>query len=327
VKPGYSLAGDGEVSTLTPQVPTKCPLYQACPYRDGSCKAGYAGIGCQHCASGFIAFQQHCIACKVPLPVSVFALTLWVIIVVGIATIVTPLRVEELGVSRRQAWNGLHGGRFCDLSVVLFDALNLNVIGLQLAIPSQIPERMLVAILTIVGTALSPSLWLPSLCTITDAYLSLLIGFALVVPIAGVSTGLSVLLAPAVWKRSRNTRWSLLVRFLTSLRGLLWAFTPSLLWALSNASILPLFAALRCALLSIPTRACSRFPHFLLFLFPAAWPRLVLQSPVFSRAEDTQEARLIKFSLKCLCLMQSFGCGSYPRNLGRSGRSTNTALT
>jgi hypothetical protein len=249
VEPGYSVATFTAIDTEL-ATPVKCPLQQACPGGNGQCEAGYTGPGCQQCVEGHVRFQHHCKPCA-STPLSGVMLLLWIVVVVGCSAVLTTLGFEEVGITRqRQVWLAMHGSRFHDLMKMLLDLLSLFT--LQLMIPSQLPISQLTGFLAVVGASVSPGVWSPTMCVLPNHSTTLLLPIALLFPMAGLATGASALLAPVVWRKALHTKRSLLFRFLTSFRGLLWSFYPCLLWALANMSYYHAFVVLRSVLVFVP---------------------------------------------------------------------------
>jgi hypothetical protein len=242
VLPGYSVTNFTDIPALIPDA-TPCSLYQACPYTDGRCAEGYTGDGCSQCLPGFTSFQSHCRECY-SASMGAFLLVAWVIVVVACSAFTTTFTCEESGVTRfRQAFVGMWGGRFVALLRILQDVL--TVCSLQLLIPTQVPSQHLTGFLSVIGAAVSPGVWPPTMCALANRTLLLLFPIVALLPIAAIATGISALLAPVVWKNVLHTPGSVLLRFWVSVRSLTWSFYPCVLWTLVKLEFYSLFAFMR----------------------------------------------------------------------------------
>jgi hypothetical protein len=223
VQSGYAISSPNAL-TAELAMPVPCSLRQACPGNSGVCEAGYVGEGCHLCAPGYVSFQAHCRQCE-PVAMGVIMLLVWVVIVTCISGVITTLQHEESGVGLgRLAWIGMHGQRITRLFQTLFQFLCLS--AAQLVVPSQIPLPHLSAFLSVVGSAVSPGLWPPTMCVLSNSTASLLLPIIALVPLTALSTGLSesILLAPIIWRKVLHTRQSVMRRFWTAFRGLVSSF-------------------------------------------------------------------------------------------------------
>jgi hypothetical protein len=163
VSPGYSVP-NFVVSSASLQTPTRCQLIQACPGSEGKCEIGYDGPGCRRCADGYVSFGYHCAKCA-PTAVGTVALILWAGFVTCCSAVVTTLQIEESGVSlSRTTWINLHGQHITSLLHLLFECLCL--FALQFALPSQIPRTQMTVLMSVIGSAVSPGIWSPTMCVI-----------------------------------------------------------------------------------------------------------------------------------------------------------------
>jgi hypothetical protein len=236
VSPGYSVlnlpsALSKDITDRLPP-PTRCALMRACPASNGACAQGYNGLGCQQCADGYTPFQNHCIQCSSTVT-GVIVLLVWIAVVIGCVAVAVTLQFEERGAPlKRIAWVGTHGQ--AAVSVLQLLHLLLCLCALQLLIPSQIPEAHVTALLSVVGAAVTPGIWTPTMCVIHDRTSALLLPILLLLPISIVSTGVSILLAPVIWRKSLITRRSAVLRFWMVVRCLISAFYPSILWKVAS---------------------------------------------------------------------------------------------
>jgi hypothetical protein len=229
VLPGYSVANFTEAPEFIRSA-TRCPLYQACPHNDGSCAVGYSGDGCSQCLAGYTPFQSHCKECY-PTGLGGALLAAWVAVVIVCSSLTTTFSCEEKGVNRfRLAFVGMWGSRFVTLLRILQDVL--TVCSLQLLIPTQVPSQHLTGFLSVLGSAVTPGIWPPTFCALSNTTALLLFPIAALLPIAVVSTFISALLAPIIWRKALHTRSSVVQRFWVSFRSLTWSFYPSVLWTL-----------------------------------------------------------------------------------------------
>lgn len=177
--------------------------------------------------------RYRCVTCP-PSAVGAMAVLVWLCVVIGVGALVLTLSFEETGVTRqRPQWIHMHG------SVVLMQLRcvvdTLQVLALQLMIPSQLPDFMLLTGLAVSGTGLGPGHWPATRCLFgsssVHASVSVLWGVA---PVCACVVGVSMLLSPFVWKRAVTRPLRVWGRVSMASRQLAWVVYPSAVWAVAS---------------------------------------------------------------------------------------------
>ena len=228
---GTGMNGSGEGLALT-TMPRLCLFVDACPNSDGSCGIGYTGARCAVCARDYVPIENRCIRRLAP-GGSGMLMVIWLVVVVSSTATLVTLVHEERGVQRqRQVWVSMHGVLLATELGMLCDSL--QIMTLQLLIPSQLSSVFFESALWLCGAALGPGTWPGTIGLFQSTTTGLWFPLYTLPALAAFAVGLSLLLAPLVWKRMAQRPMQLLRRFRTAVRHLLWTFFPAVVWAVAG---------------------------------------------------------------------------------------------
>ena len=233
---GVSLVLSASESTGSANISaTKCTIPEACPGGEGACALGYSGQRCARCQSAFASLQHRCFR-QLPAVVSVLWMLLWILAVALSVALQVSVSYEERSVQRqRQMWVITQGALLCSELQLLSDGL--QVMALQVLMPSQLPMQFFQGALWVTGAALGPGTWPPTVQLFTSRWSGLWLPAYALLGTVLLAVAASLLLATSVWKRKPQRPLNIGKRAAVATRLLLWFVFPSVLWALAASSV------------------------------------------------------------------------------------------
>ena len=211
---------------------SRCPNRDACPSTDGRCAEGYTDAACVRCARGYTGLQLRCFQ-QLAMGGSGMFLLLWMALVVVFLAAQVTLLCEERGVQRqRQVWVNMHGMLLASELQQLCDGL--QIMALQVLMPSQLSSVFFQSALWLAGGALGPGTWPPTVQLFSSRWAAMWFPVYLFVAVVAAAVPLSLLLATPTWKRQPQRPLHLVTRARTAARLLAWIVYPAFLWALSS---------------------------------------------------------------------------------------------
>ena len=166
---------------------------------------------------------------------AVVFLLLWFLLVVLVVGVQVSLSHEERGVQpQRQSWNQMYGASLAAHCLLLCDAL--QIMALQVLLPSQLSSLFFQSALWLAGAALGPGTWTPTLGLFPQRSIGLWFPIIVLPALVAFAVAVSLALARSVWKRSPQRPVRLCKRVTIACRLLTWSMLPTAVWALASTA-------------------------------------------------------------------------------------------